>query len=110
MSDEIQKYLFDIQQAINHIDLHLNHERDFNFFLNNLTTRRAVERELEIIGEACNRILKAEPDILISHARQIVDLRNRVIHSYDAVDEMVLWQVINHYLPILKNEVDQLIS
>lgn len=110
MSDEINKYLYDILESIENVDVHLNHERNFNSYMGSLTIRRAIERELEIIGEATNRILKEAPEIQISYGRQIVDLRNRVIHAYDAVDELIIWKVINRDLPILKNEVQNLLD
>jgi uncharacterized protein with HEPN domain len=53
----------------------------------NLTVKRAIERELEIIGEAINRILKEKPDFKIQNARKIVDLRNFIIHGYDSIDD-----------------------
>lgn len=110
MSDEIRKYLYDILEAIENVDVHLNHERNFNSYMSSLTIRRAIERELEIIGEATNRILKEAPEIQISYGRQIVDLRNRVIHAYDAVDELIIWKVINRDLPVLNNEVQKLLD
>jgi uncharacterized protein with HEPN domain len=60
--------------------------------------RRAVERELEIIGEAMNRILKINPDIAISNARAIVTTRNKIIHGYDEVDDAVVYTVATKYL------------
>ncbi len=110
MSNEVKKWLADIAQAISNTDIHLGGKRDFSEFLDNLTIRRAVERELEIIGEATNRILKADPAIAITNARRIVDLRNRVIHNYDAVDETVVWAVVVKNLPLLKQEVDDLLA
>ena len=110
MSEEVQKFLYDILEAIQNIDVHLGHERNFKVFTNSITVRRAVERELEIIGEATSRILKNQPNIQISYARQIVDLRNRVIHAYDAVDEIIIWKVITRDLPILKTEIESFIT
>ncbi|GAB3489615.1 hypothetical protein GCM10027341_00250 [Spirosoma knui] len=46
---------------------------------------------------------------MISNARRIVDLRNRVIHAYDAVDDVIVWSVVIKYLPALKVEIDQLL-
>jgi len=65
-----------------------------------------VERELEIIGEATNRILKIDGSIAISNARRIVDLRNRVIHAYDAVDDVIVWSIVVKSLPGLKQEIN----
>lgn len=61
--------------------------------------KRAVERELEIIGEAINRILYIEPDIGISEARRIVDLRNWVIHGYDKVDDEIFGELFQETFP-----------
>lgn len=106
MSDEARKYLLDISEAILHIDQHLGGKRDFDYFDRNLTSQRAVERELEIIGEAVNRLLKLPDPVRISQARQIVNVRNRVIHAYDAVDKVILWGIIIKSLPILAEEVN----
>ena len=105
MSDEIKKYLIDILDSIEKIDIHLGGKRDFLIYSGNITIKRAVERELEIIGEATNRILKIAPEFQITHARIIVDLRNRVIHSYDSVDDNLVWRIVVKNIPILKEEV-----
>lgn len=72
--------------------------------------KRAVERELEIIGEAINRILYIEPDIGISEARRIVDLRNWVIHGYDKVDDVIIWGIISRDIPKLKAQVENMLE
>jgi len=51
--------------------------------------RRAVEREIEIIGEAINRALKEDPDLQIENAKRIVDTRNWVIHGYDKLQNFI---------------------
>ena len=110
MSDEIRKWLADITAAIQHIDIHLGGKRDFAIYQSNITIQRAVERELEIIGEATNRIPKIDSTIAISNARRIVDLRNRVIHAYDAVDDVIVWSVVVKSLPMLNEEIERLLS
>ena len=52
-------------------------------FANDRLMIRAVERSVEIMGEAINWILKREPDFNLPNARAIVQTRNRVIHSYE---------------------------
>lgn len=82
-------------------------------FLNTKVTkqlRRAVERELEIIGEAVNHLLALDETIAIDNARRIVDLRNFVIHGYDKVDNVIIWGVISRDLPKLKEQVDKLLD
>lgn len=110
MKLEVKKWLQDIDRSIQEIYDFLPEQRDFNDFLSDLKTRKAVERNIEIIGEALNRILKEEPNIRISDSRKIVDTRNRIIHGYDSVTADVLWLIVNRYLPILQAEVEQLLS
>ena len=110
MNDPIKKYLQDIIVSINSIDDHLQGVRNFKIFLNNKTVRRAVEREIEIIGEAMNKILKSYPEIQISAARKIVGQRNLIIHSYDSINNEMTWDVVVNHLPLLKREVEQLLS
>ena len=110
MTLEEKKLLVDIYESIVSIDEHLNFERDFSEYLANKTKRRAVEREFEIIGEAMSKLLKINSRINISYSRIIVDLRNRVIHSYDAVDDIIIWKIITKDLPILKDEVEKLLQ
>jgi uncharacterized protein with HEPN domain len=81
MSNEEKKLLSDIEQAITNVDIHLEGERNFEVFARNITKRRAVERELEIMGEATNNLLKRNSSLPVTSARKIVDLRNRVIHA-----------------------------
>jgi len=58
MELKIRKYLFDIQTSIYSIYDYLGDKRDFSLYRENKLLRRAVERELEIIGEASNKILQ----------------------------------------------------
>jgi uncharacterized protein with HEPN domain len=110
MQHSVEMYLLDIQNSIDSINEYLGTERNFNTYESNKLLRRAVERELEIIGEAVNRILKVDPEIDISDSRRIVNLRNLVIHTYDSVDNVIIWGVIDKDLPLLKNQVAELLK
>lgn len=110
MSIEEKKLLTDILVCVSSINDHLEGRRNFDEYTQNKTKRRAVERELEIIGEAVSKLLKINPTILISYSRQIVDLRNKVIHAYDNVNDMVIWSVIMNHLPTLESEVKLLME
>ena len=110
MDEEINKYLFDIQESIHSIDMYLGDQRDFGFYQSNKMLRRAIEREFEIIGEAMGRIDNIYPDINISSKRQIINMRNRVIHGYDKIDDEIIWGTIVRHLPILKNEINELLN
>ena len=102
---DILACLKDIEQSIVEIYEFLPENRDFFVFQKDLKTRKAVERNIEIIGEAMDRILKTDPNFQISDARKIVDTRNRIIHGYDSVSEDVIWLIVIRYLPILEKEV-----
>ena len=110
MDTEINKFLFDIRESILSIDDFLGEKRDFNDYQSNKMLRRAVEREFEIIGEAMGRIDKIDPHIEISSKRQIIDMRNRVIHGYDKIDDEIIWGTIVRHLPTLRDEVNNLLG
>lgn len=110
MQLEIQKYLYDIKVSIESIDEFLEYKRDFNEYKNNKLLRRGIERELEIIGEAANRILKLDSAIKLDNARRIVDLRNWVIHGYDKIDDVIIWGIVYKQLPLLKDQVEELLN
>ena len=105
-----KKLLHDILESISSINDHLEGKRIFEKYKTNKTQRRAVERELEIIGEAINNLLKTNPKVNISFARQMVDLRNKVIHAYDNVNDLVIWGIVINHLPTLEQEVQNLLS
>lgn len=110
MTREIKKYLFDIQTSINSINEYLGEKNDFLEYQRNKLLRRGIEREIEIIGEAMNRITRLDPEIRIENARKIIDTRNWVIHGYDKVDDVVIWGIISIHLPKLSLEIDGLLK
>ncbi|MBB3700330.1 DUF86 domain-containing protein [Flammeovirga yaeyamensis] len=110
MKNNLLKSLFDIKDSIEAIFDYLDGKRDFNEYQKNRLLRRAIEREIEIIGEATYRILKIDPNFPISNAWKIVDTRNWVIHGCDFVDDFIIWNIIINHLPNLIKEVDQEIS
>lgn len=99
MAESAKKYFLDISESIVHIEQFTAETPTFFDYEKNLLVRRAVERELGIIGEAINRLLQMEETVEIEHARRIVDLRNRVIHGYDKVDDAVIWGILVRHLP-----------
>lgn len=105
----IKKYLFDIKTAIESVEEYIKNIGGLESYQESKLTRRAVEREIEIIGEATNRILKLDESIQIENARKIVDTRNWIIHGYDNVDDIIIWAVITKHLPGLKEEVEKLL-
>lgn len=109
MKLEIKKFLYDIKESIESIENYLGEKRDFNNYIADKMLRRAVEREFEIIDEALNRIEKIGSTINISSKKQIINMRNRVIHGYDKIDNEIIWGTIIRHLPILKQEIQDLL-
>lgn len=109
MDNYLFSWLFDIKTSIEEIESYFPNGKIFQFYQDDLKTKRAVERNIEIIGEAMSRILKLEPEISISNSRKIVDARNKIIHGYDEISDDVIWGIIVNNLPVLKMEVEQLL-
>lgn len=98
-------------QSISEIEMAENRfGRQYEIFENDVIFRKFVERNIEIIGEAMNRILKIDPKVNISSARKIVDTRNYVIHAYDSLKPDILWAIVINHIPRLKADIMQLIE
>lgn len=106
MKNRIKKLLFDILTAINNIDNYIGKNKQFEDYDSNSMLQDAVERNLEIIGEAMNKILLLDSSLKISNSRRIVDARNKIIHGYDEIENSQIWGIIINHLPVLKDEVE----
>jgi len=105
MRDREDKLLTDILQAIDLIEAFMKDSDSFESYCNDAKTKSAVERQLGIIGEAVNLFQKLPPNSPLDSATQIISLRNRIIHAYDAVDNNIIWAIVKRHLPVLKAEV-----
>lgn len=110
MDIKIQVWLLDIQVSIDEIFQFLGEQRDFLEYQKDLKTKKAIERNLEIIGEAMNRILKINPVFPIEIAKNIIGTRNRIIHAYDNISDDVIWTIVVRELPLLKQQIDKLLE
>jgi uncharacterized protein with HEPN domain len=108
--DKVSKYLFDISHSISLIEEFLIGIADFPIYQQDLKTQSAIERQLAIIGEVVNKLGQETSKITLTHARQIIDFRNRIIHSYDNIDASIVWVIVKKHLPVLKEEVEKLLE
>ena len=85
---------------------------DFKLYLSNKMMRRAIERDLIIIGEAMHDIVKVDHTrvMRIKNSRRVVELRNDVVHSYDDLANEKIWQFIWTELPYLRKEVSHILD
>ncbi len=111
MDNEIKTWLFDILQSIKEVESYYSDRpKKFEEYVSDFRTKRAVERNIEIIGEAVNRILKRDKNFKLNNARQIIGTRNRIIHTYDKITDDLVWSIIINSLPKLKEEVEDLLK
>jgi uncharacterized protein with HEPN domain len=110
MDNDIKTWLYDILQSINEIDSYSDVKpRTFEEYVFDIKTKRAIERDLEIIGEAVNRILRRDGNFKLDNAEKIVGTRNRIIHGYDKISDDLIWSILVNHLPKLKDEVTELL-
>lgn len=111
MNDETKKNLVDILQASEEIQK-FTLGLDFSAYQESPVTQRAVERDFEIIGEALSRIKRTDPAVLntISEHHRIIGFRNILIHGYDMVDEGIVWNAVKNHLPILIQEIQNILN
>ena len=71
----------------------------------------AVVRNLEVIGEAANHLPE---DFKAQHREvewsRIVGLRNRIVHDYFGIDFQIVWQVLQHDLPVFNNALVRILQ
>jgi len=111
MNDEIRKNLVDILNAAEEIR-GFTQGMDFKAYQNSPVTQRAVERDFEIIGEALTRVKRIDEELLerISEHSRIIGFRNILIHGYDIVDEMIVWNAVENHLPTLVKEIQVILD
>lgn len=112
MADEyILKHLQDVLDAINELEsFFAGYPKRFDQFEKDGLRICAVERKTEIMGEAINRILKKDPSFQLSHAKDIINTRNRIIHGYDSVETEFLWGLVIRHIPKLKEDIIRLME
>lgn len=110
MEHELRVWLTDVLGAISEQEERRERCADFTGFRNDRIVQRAAERFISIIGEAVNRIIKADPEVAISDVRKIISTRHKIVHDYEKVSADVLWVIIERHIPVLKAEVIALLK
>ena len=110
MKVEVVDYLHDVLDSILKIEFHIQKATSLYDFITNLTITDAVERRLAIIWEAIWKITKIDTSVKISDYKKIISLRHILIHEYDLIDEGTLWRIIKADLPVLKQEVENILK
>ena len=104
----VPDYLGHILKAIERIDRYTA-DMDEVAFLSSELVQDAVIRNIEIIGEASNNILRVAPDFAAKHDdipwQVMYTMRNRVSHGYDKVDLEIVWKTIQGDFPCLHSQI-----
>ncbi len=103
-SDKLKKYLGDILDAIDNIDITTNGLSPQAY--QKYEVGWVVERGIEIIAEALKRCWLIDSSLNISYKQQIISTRNKITHEYDVIDNYDLYVIVTKYLPLLKKEVE----
>lgn len=111
MPHEAEKYLYDIQRVADLV-AQFTTGKTFAEYTSDAMLRLAVERGLSIIGEALAQFARINPALAarISEHRRIIAFRNVVIHGYADVDDRLVWEVVETKLPLLRQEVAELLT
>ena len=100
--------VMDIIESIEKIERYIV-DLDHDAFMRDQKTVDAVVWNLQVIGEAANRI----PDVVKEQHpeiewRRIVGLRNRIVHGYFGLDLEIIWEILQHELPALKATISDI--
>ena len=102
--------LDDICEAIDRIEQYIS-GMSFDMFSKDRKSVDAVVRNLEIIGEASNRL---PTDFKDNHSQiqwhKVVGLRHRIVHEYFGIDLQIVWQILQKDLPSLREAISQILG
>ncbi|WP_411824488.1 DUF86 domain-containing protein [Leptospira sp. 'Mane'] len=101
--------LEDIISSIDEINQFLKDIHNINEYKNDILRKRAVERNLEIIGEVVKKIPESiktlNPDI---EWRQIAGLRDFIAHGYFEIDDDIIWNIVENHLSPFRNRIQEI--
>lgn len=107
----VPDYLDHILNAIERIERYTD-DMDEVVFLKTELVQDAVLRNIEIIGEAANNILRENSAFAAQHDeipwQVMYTMRNRLTHGYDKVDLEIVWRTIQGDLPGLYRQIQEL--
>lgn len=106
-----QKYLYDIISSCEFI-LEFTATKTVEDYRNDRAFRSALERELQIIGEAMLQLDNIAPEVTkkIPEHRNIIGFRHVLVHGYDALDPVTVWNVVETKINGLRNKVQSILK
>lgn len=110
MQPETPAWLWDAKQATDAIGQFID-GIDEEEFVDSLLVRSAVERQLEILGEALKRIRRSDADTAHSlpHIHRIIGMRNVISHEYGDIDYEIVWTAVTVHMQELGLTIERLL-
>lgn len=111
MQHDPRAWLWDVRRAADLVAEFVQ-GRSFDDYLADRLVRSAVERQLEIVGEALSRLAKEAPALAerIPDLRPAIAMGNVLIHAYRNVNNEAVWRTVQHNLPALRGGVAALLA
>ncbi len=109
MNQNVLKRLLDALQSARYV-VDFVDRADLDSYRRSPLLRSAVERQLEIVGEALGRARSEAPslDDRIPHLTKIIALRNRLAHGYGEIDDRMIWSIVEEEIPVLIRRLEDL--
>ncbi len=111
MRIESKKYLYDIARAAK-LALSFIADKSFVDYSADPMLRSAVERQLEIVGEALAQLARTDLAVSsqIGEYQRIIAFRNILIHGYAEIDHRIVWNVLELKLPVVLRQASNLLG
>ena len=106
-----KKYLYDIINCSEFV-LQLTKDKTVDDYKNDRIFRSALERELQIIGEAMLQLDRMSPEMVekISEHRSIIGFRHVLVHGYDSLDPETVWNMVETKIALLLEQAKELLQ
>jgi len=101
----VECFLIDILIACNKISRYTSDIENARQLLASEIIYDAVIKELEVVGEAANHVLRITPEKCPEYFRKIVDFRNILTHEYFGIAIDEVWSIIQNQFPDLHTDV-----
>lgn len=111
MRRDARSYLWDALRAAEAAQAFVR-DKSYEVFLEDALVRSAVERQLQIVGEALSQLAKSDAQLAgkVAELRRIIAFRNILVHGYAAVDYDTVWGLIRDKLPELQTNLKRLLG
>ena len=111
MRPKSKKYLHDMLRACETLGQFVEGKQLADYD-SDLLLRSAVERQLMIVGEAMSQVTRVDEEVAaqIEDAREIINLRNVIVHGYTIIENETIWGILQADVPKLRDQVARLLA